>query len=104
MSQKSLLEKMIAAVGLSFDQITLVDAVRLTQSYAYMMEHSMSHRVLGFGPQVAFQHTLAQPQPYQILRIHKSGLLIADPLAVLENDAQLKKRLWAQMQVLFSKM
>jgi hypothetical protein len=100
-AERELLQKMLKAVNRPFDQVTLLEAPQLVEAYALMAAQSTSYRVLAFGETQAFRHESHAPEPYRIYKVNRSGILLADPLAMLQGNDTLKKKLWVEMQILF---
>ncbi len=87
------LSKIIGAVGLSIDDVALVNAVHVKA-----IDGLSYSSALVFTP----NHSFSVSAKYTIQQEGKSSILLADPLAQIAQSVDLRKQLWGQLQAMFS--
>ncbi|MCS6821748.1 MAG: hypothetical protein NZ551_07755 [Microscillaceae bacterium] len=92
------LGKILRAVSLEISQCKLIYPKKTTQA----KEVLLSTHLLSFG--VDFNQTAINWQipPYETVKIGETKVIIADALLAISQSVELKKRLWAAMQVFFN--
>ncbi len=101
-SEKELLNKILGAVGLTFDQI---DFVIFEQSkgldYKLILSQKITTHFISFGigmSKLGWSMLLA---PYQLKKIENINFLLTDNLKDIESSQNLKKSLWGALKVFF---
>jgi DNA polymerase III psi subunit len=89
---KTLLEKILQAVRLSTDAITIVQQPILNIAAI----RSRASRVIYFGPGT-------EAPLYEVSQVEGVSLIISAPLDQLHTDPVAKQKLWAGLKVLFSR-
>lgn len=96
------LEKILNAINLNIDGVDLLNVHGLNGvDFTPILADKVIHHFLTFG--VSFQRLNLDilMDRYQPVRFHGITFMIADPLAAIEGDKNLKKRLWEALKRIF---
>jgi hypothetical protein len=102
-SEAILLDKILKAVGHSADEADIINLSYLpTADARSVLAGKLTNHFITFGvPLIKLQLDLLLP-PYTPKQVEGIWFLLADPLVVIEEDKNLKKRLWLALQKMFA--
>ncbi len=102
-SEYILLSNILKAVGHSIDEADIVNLsyVPATDARSVFADKLTNHFITFGVPLIKLQLDLLLP-PYTPKQVEGIWFLLADPLAVIEADRNLKKQLWLALQKIFA--
>jgi DNA polymerase III psi subunit len=102
--EKSLLSKILGAVGLSLEQIDLIE-IQKTQhiDYPSFIAQKVTTKFISFGVGLSKLNWDLMLIPYEIRTISGIDFLLAHDLGAIATNTKLKKDLWTALQKMFSK-
>lgn len=105
-AEEAFLDKILQAVGLSLRQVELINIAPLLvherDAREVVASQKTTHLLL-FGVSAIELHLDVLLMPYQPKKLVESQLLWADPLAGIQNDQLLKRKLWESLKLFFSR-
>lgn len=102
--EKTLLSKILGAVGLSLAQIDLIEIDKPQHiDYQAFITQKTTNKFISFGVGLGKLNWDLMLVPYQIRTESGIDFLLANNLGAIATDTTLKKDLWAALQKMFSK-
>jgi DNA polymerase III psi subunit len=102
-SEKTLLVKIIGAVGLTIEQIDLIELGKIqTLDYQSLLSQNITKKFISFGVGLGKINWNILLNIYQPKNINGIDILLSDELRVLESNLDLKKKLWEALKTMFS--
>ena len=102
-SEKSFLAKILTAVGLSLNQIDLIELSKVqTIDYQSFIIQNKTTKFVSFGVGLGKLDWNILLNLYQIKNVIGVDFLLSDELRIVEADINLKKALWASLKQMFS--
>ncbi|MFD2521537.1 hypothetical protein [Emticicia soli] len=102
--EKTLLSKILGAVGLSLAQIDLIEIEKPQHiDYQAFVAQKTTNKFISFGVGLGKLNWDLMLVPYQIKTESGIDFLLANNLGAIATDTTLKKNLWAALQQMFSK-
>lgn len=102
--EKTLLSKILGAVGLSLAQIDLIEIEKPQHiDYQAFITQKTTNKFISFGVGLGKLNWDLMLVPYQIRTESGIDFLLANNLGAIATDTTLKKDLWAALQKMFSK-
>jgi hypothetical protein len=102
-SEKAFLAKILTAVGLSLDQIDLVELSKIqTIDYQLFIMQNKTKKFISFGVGLGKLDWNILLNLYQIKNVVGVDFLLSDELRIVEADLTLKKALWTSLKQMFS--
>lgn len=101
--ERTLLQKILAAVKLSEEDV-FIAALNATEPIAFNNFISLNkfEKLFFFGITPAQLGWHIEMLPYQKMRFMEKDILFVESLDVIKTNEQSKKKLWAQLQTIFS--
>jgi DNA polymerase III psi subunit len=101
-SEKALLVKILGAIGLTLDQIDLVELSKVqTLDYQSFLSQNVTRKFVSFGVGLGKINWNILLNIYQPKNIAGVDFLLSDELRVLDTNLDLKKTLWAALKAMF---
>ncbi|MFN3851403.1 MAG: hypothetical protein ACK4NY_18345 [Spirosomataceae bacterium] len=101
-SEKAFLSKVLGAVGLSLDQVDLVELSKIKAlDYQSVIGQKTTNQFISFGIGMSKLGWNILLPPYQIKKVEGISFLLADTLSDIEASQNLKKSLWEGLKLLF---
>ena len=101
-SEKVLLVKILGAIGLTLDQIDLVELSKVqTLDYQSFLSQNVTKKFVSFGVGLGKINWNILLNIYQPKNIAGVDFLLADELRVLDTNLDLKKTLWGALKAMF---
>ncbi len=101
-SEKALLTKILTAIGLTLDQVDLVELSKVqTLDYQSFLSQNVTRKFVSFGVGLGKINWNILLNIYQPKNIAGVDFLLSDELRVLDADINLKKTLWGALKVMF---
>ena len=105
-NQAALLDKILQAIGYSLSQVEVINVAKLAVSERdarrVIAEQKLTHLIL-FGVQPIELHLDVFLTPYRPKQLDRTQLLKAEPLALIEQDREAKRKLWEALKQLFGR-
>lgn len=102
-SEKALLVKILGAIGLTIDQIDLVELSKVqTLDYQSFLSQNVTKKFVSFGIGLGKINWNILLNIYQPKNIAGVDFLLSDELRVLETNNDLKKTLWGALKAMFA--
>ena len=102
-SEKAFLAKILTAVGLSLNQIDLIELSKVqTIDYQSFIIQNKTTKFVSFGVGLGKLDWNILLNLYQIKNVIGVDFLLSDELRIVEADINLKKALWASLKQMFS--
>lgn len=102
-SEKTFLAKILTAVGLSLDQIDLLELSKIqTIDYQSFIMQNKTKKFISFGVGLGKLDWNILLNLYQIKNVVGVDFLLSDELRLVEADLTLKKALWTSLKQMFS--
>ncbi len=101
--QRILLDNILKAIGLGINQVDIVNVSFLDYRDAteVLAKRKINHLITFGVPLIKLKIDLLLP-PYQPEKIEGIWLLLADNLATIEGDKEIKRRLWMALKTMFN--
>ena len=102
-NEKAFLAKILTAIGLSLDQIDLLE-LRIIQTIDYQsfIIQNKTKKFISFGVGLGKMDWNILLNLYQIKNVVGVDFLLSDELRIVEADLNLKKALWTSLKQMFS--
>jgi DNA polymerase III psi subunit len=101
-SEKALLVKILGAIGLTFDQIDLVEFSKVqTLDYQSFLSQNVTKKFVSFGIGLGKINWNILLNIYQPKNVAGVDFLLSDELRVLETSRELKQTLWDALKSMF---
>lgn len=101
-NEKAFLAKILNAVGLSLDQIDLIELNKVqTIDYQSFTALNMTKKFISFGVGLGKLNWDVLLNIYQIKNVAAIDYLLSDELRIVEADLNLKRRLWVALKQMF---
>lgn len=101
-SEKALLAKILGAIGLTLDQVDLVELSKVqTLDYQSFLSQNVTKKFVSFGVGLGKINWNILLNIYQPKNIAGVDFLLSDELRVLEADRNLKQTLWGALKAMF---
>ena len=101
-SEKALLVKILGAIGLTLDQIDLVELSKVqTLDYQSFLSQNITKKFVSFGVGLGKINWNILLNIYQPKNVAGVDFLLSDELRVLETNNDLKKILWGALKAMF---
>lgn len=101
-SEKALLIKILGAIGLTLDQIDLVELSKVqTLDYQSFLSQNVTKKFVSFGVGLGKINWNILLNIYQPKNVAGVDFLLSDELRVLETNNDLKKILWGALKAMF---
>jgi len=102
--EKTLLGKILEAVGLSLDQVDLIEIQKIQHlDYQSFISQKVTTKFISFGVGFGKLNWDLLLVPYQVRNVSGVDFLLANELYNIAADTNLKKNLWGALQKMFSK-
>ena len=102
-SEKAFLAKILTAVGLSLDQVDLLELSKIqTIDYQSFIMQNKTKKFISFGVGLGKLDWNIMLNLYQIKNVVGVDFLLSDELRIVEADLTLKKALWTSLKQMFS--
>jgi hypothetical protein len=102
-NEKAFLAKILTAVGLSLDQIDLLELSKIqTIDYQSFIMQNKTKKFISFGVGLGKLDWSILLNLYQIKNVVGVDFLLSDELRIVEADLTLKKALWTSLKQMFS--
>lgn len=102
-NEKAFLAKILTAVGLSLDQIDLLELSKIqTIDYQSFIMQNKTKKFISFGVGLGKLDWNILLNLYQIKNVVGVDFLLSDELRIVEADLNLKKALWSSLKQMFS--
>jgi DNA polymerase III psi subunit len=101
-SEKALLAKILGAIGLTLDQIDLVDLSKVqTLDYQAFLSQNVTKKFVSFGVGLGKINWNILLNIYQPKNVAGVDFLLSDELRVLDTSRELKQTLWKALKAIF---
>jgi DNA polymerase III psi subunit len=101
-SEKALLMKILGAIGLTLDQIDLIELSKVqTLDYQAFLSQNVTKKFVSFGVGLGKINWNILLNIYQPKNVAGVDFLLSDELRVLETNNDLKKILWGALKAMF---
>ena len=101
-ANKVFLEKILMAVNLNLEKVTLLTTSDLKAiNFQKFSENKIYQKILSFGVSLSTINMNIMLMPYENKLIENVWFLMAEKLVIVENDVNHKRRLWGCLQQLF---
>jgi len=101
-SEKALLAKILGAIGLTLDQIDLVDLSKVqTLDYQAFLSQNVTKKFVSFGVGLGKINWNILLNIYQPKNVAGVDFLLSDELRVLDTNRELKQTLWEALKAIF---
>lgn len=101
-SEKALLVKILGAIGLTIDQVDLVEFSKVqTLDYQSFLSQNVTKKFVSFGVGLGKINWNILLNIYQPKNVAGVDFLLSDELRVLEADRNLKQTLWVALKTMF---
>lgn len=101
-TEKALLAKILGAIGLTLDQVDLVELSKVqTLDYQSFLSQNVTKKFVSFGVGLGKINWNILLNIYQPKNIAGVDFLLSDELRVLEADRNLKQTLWGALKAMF---
>lgn len=101
-SEKALLVKILGAIGLTIDQVDLVELSKVqTLDYQSFLSQNVTKKFVSFGVGLGKINWNILLNIYQPKNIAGVDFLLSDELRVLDTNLDLKKTLWGALKAMF---
>ena len=102
-SEKAFLSKILTAIGLSLDQVDLVELSKVQNiDYQAFTSQNVTKKFISFGVGLGKLDWNVLLNLYQIRHIAGVDFLLSDELRIVEADLSLKKILWGALKLMFA--
>ena len=102
-SEKAFLSKILTAIGLSLDQVDLVELSKVQNiDYQAFTSQNVTKKFISFGVGLGKLDWNVLLNLYQIRHIAGVDFLLSDELRIVETDLALKKTLWGALKLMFA--
>lgn len=102
-SENALLVKILGAIGLTLDQVDLVELSKVqTLDYQSFLSQNVTKKVVSFGVGLGKINWNILLNIYQPKNIAGVDFLLSDELRVLDTNLNLKKTLWGALKAIFA--
>ena len=102
-SEKAFLSKILTAIGLSLDQVDLVELSKVQNiDYQAFTSQNVTKKFISFGVGLGKLDWNVLLNLYQIRHIAGVDFLLSDELRIVEADLALKKILWGALKLMFA--
>ena len=101
-SEKALLVKILGAIGLTLEQVDLVELSKIqTLDYQSFLSQNVTKKFVSFGVGLGKINWNILLNIYQPKNIAGVDFLLSDELRVLDTNLDLKKTLWGALKAMF---
>jgi DNA polymerase III psi subunit len=101
--EKALLSKILAAIGLTIEQVDLVELSKVqVLDYQSFIMQNVTRKVVSFGVGLGKLNWSILLNIYQPKNVSGIDFLLSDELRVLDSNLDLKKTLWVALKTMFS--
>ena len=101
-SEKALLVKILGAIGLTLDQVDLVELSKVqTLDYQSFLSQNVTKKFVSFGVGLGKINWNILLNIYQPKNVAGVDFLLSDELRVLDTNLDLKKTLWGALKIMF---
>ncbi|AFK04075.1 hypothetical protein Emtol_2942 [Emticicia oligotrophica DSM 17448] len=102
-SEKALLVKILGAIGLTIEQVDLIELSKVHMpDYQTFVSQAITKKVISFGVGLGRLNWNILLNIYQPKQIAGVDFLLSDELRVLDTNLELKKVLWGALKAMFS--
>ena len=102
-SEKAFLSKILTAIGLSLDQVDLVELSKVQNiDYQAFTSQNVTKKFISFGVGLGKLDWNVLLNLYQIRHVAGVDFLLSDELRIVEADLALKKTLWGALKLMFA--
>lgn len=102
-SEKALLSKILGAIGLTIEQVDLVELIKVqTLDYQSFILQNITRKVVSFGVGFGKLNWNILLNIYQPKNVAGIDFLLSDELRILDTNLDLKKTLWVALKAMFN--